>query len=84
MNLRFMRSCGALNPHIDFAAERPEIDRLGQKRLSAIRQRLTLRLRIAVRRDHDDWNIRPHGLRLGQELKTAHPRHIYIGQDQDD
>ena len=81
---KFVWSCGAFNPHIDFAAERPEIDRLSQKRLGAVLQRLALRLRIAISSDHDDWNIRPHGLRLGQELKTAHPRHVDVGQDQDD
>ena len=27
----FMRSCGAFNPHIDFRAECPEIDRLSQR-----------------------------------------------------
>src|SRR5450759_1761210 len=79
-----MRSCGALNPRFDFAAKRPEIDRLGQKCLSAVLQRLTLRLRIAISSDHDDWNIRPHGLRFGQKLKAAHPRHVDVGKDQNE
>jgi hypothetical protein len=51
---------------------------------SAPAARLTLGLRIAIGRDHDDRNVRPHGLRLGQEFKTAHPRHVDVGQDQDD
>jgi hypothetical protein len=29
-------SCGALNPTIDFTAERPKVDRLGQERLGAV------------------------------------------------
>src|SRR5450755_799155 len=79
-----MRSCGALNPRFDFAAEHPEIDGLGQKRLSTVLQRLTLRFRIAIGRDHDNGNIRPYGLCFGQELKAAHPRHVDVGQDQND
>ena len=46
-----MRSCGAFNPHVDLIAERRKADRLGQKRLSAILQRLALRLRVAVGSD---------------------------------
>src|SRR5664279_3819911 len=79
-----MRSCGALNPRFDFAAKRPEIDRLGQKCLGAVFQRLALRLRIAISSDHNDRNIGPHGLRFGQEFKATHPRHVDVGQDQDD
>src|SRR5450756_1979636 len=81
---RCRRLCSASDAHVDFAAERPKIDRLGQKRLGAVLQRLTLRFRIAIGSDHDDWNIGPHGLRLGQELKAAHPRHVDVGQDQND
>src|SRR5450759_3680168 len=76
---RLVWLCSASDAHVDFAAERPEIDRLGQKRLSAVLQRLALRLRIAVCRDHDDWDIRPHGLRFGQKLKAAHSRHVDVG-----
>jgi hypothetical protein len=61
-----MPSRCALNPRIDFVAERTKIDRLGKKGLSAILQRLALGLRIAIGRDHDNWNVRPHGLGLRQ------------------
>ena len=61
-----------------------EVDRLGQKRLGAILQRLALGLRIAIGGDHDDRNIGPHGLRLGQQFKPAHPRHVDVGQDQNE
>jgi hypothetical protein len=40
-----MRSCGAFNPYVDLIAERRKADRLGQKRLSGIPQRLALRFR---------------------------------------
>jgi hypothetical protein len=47
---RFVQSCGVFNPRFDFAAERPEIDRLSQKRLGASLQRLALGFRIAISR----------------------------------
>jgi hypothetical protein len=43
---RFVRSCRAIDSSVDFAAERPEIDRFGQKRLGAVLQRSALRLRM--------------------------------------
>jgi hypothetical protein len=75
--------CSASDAHVDFAAKRPKIDRLSQKRLGTALQCLALGFRIAIRRDHDNWNIRSHGLRFGQELQTGHPRHVDVGQDQD-
>ena len=39
---------GAFNPHIDFAAERPKIDRLGQQHLGTVLQRLALGLWVAI------------------------------------
>ena len=60
-----LRSRSPFNPRVDFATQRPEIDRLGQKRLGAVLQRLALGLRVAIGGDHDDGNIRTHGLRLG-------------------
>ena len=33
---RRVRLGGALNPHVDLAAKSPEIDRLGEKRFSAV------------------------------------------------
>src|SRR5207237_10389923 len=76
------RSDRTFNPDIDFAAESAKINWLGQKRLSAVFQRLTLRVCIAVGRDHNNWNVRPHGLCFGQKLEAAHPRHVDVGQNQ--
>ncbi len=39
---RFNQQCDAFDPAIDFAAQRAEIDRLGQKRFSAVFQRLAV------------------------------------------
>ena len=77
-------SCGPFDPHIDLIPEHSKIDRLGQKRLGAVLQRLTLGLRIAIGGDHDDWDVWSYCLGLGQEFKTAHPRHVDVGQDQDE
>ena len=55
---------GAFDPCVDFTAQGAEVDRLGQKRLGAALKRLALGFRIAVGSDHDDWDVRPQGLRL--------------------
>jgi hypothetical protein len=55
---------GAFDPCVDFTAQGAEIDRLGQKGLGAALKRLALGFRIAVGSDHDDWDVRPQGLRL--------------------
>src|SRR5208282_3879691 len=73
--------CGAFNAHIDFATERPEVDWFGQQRLSTVLQSLAFRLGVAVGGNHDDRDIRPQCLGLGQEFKTAHPRHVDVGED---
>jgi hypothetical protein len=39
--------------------------------------------RIAVRRDHDDWHVRPRSPRFGQQVKATHPRHVDVGKNQD-
>ena len=31
--------------------------------------------------DHDDGDVRPQSLGLGQEFKTAHSRHVDVGED---
>ena len=58
-----VRSKGALNPHIDFATKRPEIDRLGQKRPCTILEaetRSPSRTKCAVRSHNDDSSaLRP-------------------------
>jgi hypothetical protein len=41
---------GAFDPCVDFTAQAAEVDRLGQKRLSAVLKRLALSFRIANRR----------------------------------
>jgi hypothetical protein len=41
-------------------------------------------IHIAVGGDHDDRDIRSQCFGLGQEFKTAHPRHVDVGQDQDE
>ena len=58
--------CGVFNPLVNFIAERRKVDRLGQKRLSAVLERLTFRLCVSVGCDHDDWNVGAGGLKLGQ------------------
>ena len=50
----FPASCGAFNSHVDFAAERPEVDWFGQQRLSTVLQSFAFRLRVAIGGDHDD------------------------------
>ena len=52
---------------------RRKIYRLGQKRLCAVLQRLTLRLRITVGGNHDYRNVGPQRLRLWQQLKPLIP-----------
>ena len=52
------RLCGAFNPHIDFAAERPKVDWFGQQRLSTVLQSLPLGLRVAIGGNHDDGDVR--------------------------
>jgi len=79
-----MQSCGAFNPTIDFTAERPKVDWLGQKRLGATLKRPALGFRVAIGRNHNDRNIRPYRLRFGKEFKAAHPRHTDVGQDQNE
>src|SRR5450759_2620801 len=76
--------CGPFDPRIDFAAKRPEVDWLSKQRLRTVLQRLALGLRIAIGRYHDDRYVGPHGLRFRQQLKPAHPRHVDVGQDQDE
>ena len=59
-----MRSYGVFNPHVDFAAERPEVDRLEQ-RLSTVLQGLAIQ-NGAVRpissgsglKDYVEWRFR--------------------------
>ena len=53
------RSSGTLHSEVDFVTERCKVDGLGEKRLSAILQRLTLRFRIAISGDHDDRDVWP-------------------------
>jgi hypothetical protein len=48
----FDRSRGSFNTAVDLAAQRPEVDRLGHKRLGAILKRLTLGLLLP---DHRQW-----------------------------
>ena len=70
-------------PRFDLAAQRGEVDRLGQQRLGAVLQRLALGLGIAIGGDHDDRHIRARRLRLRQQLQPAHARHVDVGEDQD-
>jgi hypothetical protein len=49
---------GAGDAHINLAAKRSEIDRFGEKRVSAVLQGLALGLRIAISRDHDHRDVR--------------------------
>ena len=65
----FDPSCGAPNAAVNLAAQRPEVDRFGQKRLRAILERLTLGVRIAV----GSRNIRANGLYLGRSSKPLIP-----------
>src|SRR5208282_4675185 len=39
---------------------------------------------IAIGGNHNDRNIRPQGLCFGQEFKATHPRHIDVGEDQNE
>jgi hypothetical protein len=59
-----VRSRSAFDAHLNFAAERLEVDRLGQQCLGTVLQRLTLCLRIAIGGNHDDRHVRPRRLRL--------------------
>src|SRR5262249_11932005 len=44
--------------------------------------RLPLGLGITIGCDHDDRNVGARGLRLRQQLQTAHPWHVDVGKDQ--
>ena len=57
--------CGPFDACVDFAAKRPKINGLGEKRLSATLQGYALSLRIAVRGDHDNRDVRSSRLSLG-------------------
>jgi hypothetical protein len=59
------RLSGALDPQVDLAAKRAEIDRLGEKRFSAVLQSFALGIRVAIGGDHDNGDIRSKGLGLG-------------------
>jgi class 3 adenylate cyclase len=76
-----VRLCSAFNARLNFGAERPEVDRLGQQRLGTVRKCLTLGLWVAVGGDHDDGNVRRQRFGLGQVFETAHPRHVDFGED---
>ena len=51
---------------------------------SAILQGFALGLGVAIGGDHNYRNIGPYCFGFWQHLKTAHPRHVDVGQDQDD
>jgi hypothetical protein len=53
---------GALDPRVDFAAQRSKIDGFSEKRLSTTLQSLALGVRIAIGGDHDHWDVRPRRL----------------------
>ena len=78
MAFRERRSGGPLDPRVDFATQRLEVDWLGQERFGAALQRLALGLRIAVGGDHDDGDLGPQRLGLGQKLQTGHSRHVDV------
>jgi hypothetical protein len=44
---------------------------------------LALGLRIAIGSDHDHRDVGSSRLGLRQQFKTSHPRHVDVGQDQD-
>src|SRR5262249_26324108 len=46
------------HPRVDFAAQHPKIDRLGEKRISAALQCFALGVRIAIGGDHNNGHIR--------------------------
>ena len=53
------RSSSAFNQDVDFITKHCEIDGFGQKRLRAVLQRLTLRVRVSIGGDHDHWDVWP-------------------------
>jgi hypothetical protein len=57
---------GSFNPGPDFAAQRPKIDRFGEKCLSAAFQSFGFGLGIAIGGDHDDGDVRSCRFRLRQ------------------
>src|SRR4029077_21131495 len=73
-----------LDPGVDLTTKRPKIDRLGEKRFSAAFQRFRFRFCITIGGDHDDWHVRSCSFRFRQQFKATHPRHIDIGENQDD
>src|SRR5262249_1817866 len=77
-------SGGTLDPRIDLTAKRRKVDGLGQKCVGTVFQRFALCVSIAIGRDHDDRNVRSSGLRFGQEFKSGHPRHINVGQNENE
>ena len=78
-----VRSCGLLEPCIDFMAQQREIDRLGQKAYRAALDRFPPCFSVAIGRDHDDRNVGPLRPHLRQHLQPAHAGHIDVRQDQD-
>jgi hypothetical protein len=52
---------GSLDPRIDLADERPEIDWLGEKRLGTAVQRPSFCLLIAIGGDHDQLHTQANG-----------------------
>ena len=60
------QSRGLFNAGINFTPQHLEIDRLCVKRVGAGFQCLALGIGVAIRGDHDNWDVRPHCLRFGQ------------------
>ena len=61
-----IQSRGLFNADINFTPQHLEVDRLCEKRVGAAFQCLALGIGVAIRGDHDNWDVRPHCLRFGQ------------------
>jgi hypothetical protein len=81
----FAPSCSMSDAHVNFirtiAKSRGFVRKASAPLASALR---LVSASPAIGGDHDHRYFRSSSLRLGQKIKAAHPRHVDIGQDQDE
>ena len=77
-------SCGPLTRVSISLRSAPKSMGLVIKRLGAALQRFALGLRITIGGNHDHRDVGPNRLGLRQQFETGHPRHVDVGQNQDD
>ena len=81
---RVLRLRGPFDARSDLATECAKVDGFGEKRFGAALQCRALGVGVSISGDHDDRHVGSGRLGLGQKFKPGHPRHVDVGQDQDE